>query len=188
MPTYIVRAGDTDFVKIGRADDVADRMAELQTSNPEPLILLRVVDAHFETETAFHARFADSRVQGEWFRFDPDMLTYIPDAPRASKAKRRAPKSARKAARDEACDLIAEVHRSFRLFESRGAFQRRLARLLGIGNRRAKALMYGEARRVEIEEIEGLRRLAARLRREVRTSDAASLPFEDCAALPRKES
>jgi hypothetical protein len=162
-------------VKIGRAEDVESRIADLQTSNHERLHVLRVIDTYYETEFAFHARFADLRIHGEWFQFDPEMLTYIPEPPEKI-GRRRNYHVSRKASLDEAFVLVEKAYRSYRAFESRGAFIKRLARFLGVSERRARSLMYGEARRVDAEELVDLRNLVERLKNEANTPDAA--PFD----------
>lgn len=81
MATYIIRAGSDGPVKIGRADDVAARLASLQTGNPAELVVVRIVDTPFDAEPLFHERFKERRLRGEWFEFDAEMLTFIPAAP-----------------------------------------------------------------------------------------------------------
>lgn len=80
MPVYIVRAGDTENVKIGWAEDVDRRLVTLQSGCWLPLNVVRVVDHIRQAETWFHHRFAEFHINGEWFRFHPDMLTADPVA------------------------------------------------------------------------------------------------------------
>ena len=76
MPCYILRAGDTEMVKIGWAEaDVEGRRLALQSGHWLDLTLLRVIDGDAWIERAMHSRFIDDRVQREWFRFHPDMIT-----------------------------------------------------------------------------------------------------------------
>ena len=80
MPVYFLRAGETGPVKIGWTKDVADRRRVLQTSHPELLRVIRVVDGTPALERSLHDRFRALRLQGEWFRFDADMLAMaLPD-------------------------------------------------------------------------------------------------------------
>ena len=72
---YIARSGTTDFVKIGYAKVVVDRLAMLQTGNPHPLVLLRELPGNRTTEALFHAHFRPQRYRIEWFTFVPEMLT-----------------------------------------------------------------------------------------------------------------
>jgi len=70
------------FYKIGRANDVFNRLATLQTGNPR---LLRVVGyvrccdekEAFELEKKLHAKLAYYRRRGEWFDLDRDNLEYL---------------------------------------------------------------------------------------------------------------
>lgn len=165
MATYIVRAGESDFVKIGKADDPEQRVRDLQVGHPELLTIIRVHDAHFDSEEQFHGRFASQRVRGEWFRFHPEMLTFMP-AERAASIE-EVVASAKRASVREAFDLIEEIWQAFRTFEKRGKFTVRLASLLQVKKSRARHLMYGTGLRVDVHEIEGLRALARRLRKEI---------------------
>lgn len=79
MPCYILRAGETEMVKIGWADeDVESRRSTLQTAHWEDLILIRQIEGERWIEGAMHKLFAANRVRREWFRFDPEMLTVDP--------------------------------------------------------------------------------------------------------------
>jgi DNA-binding transcriptional regulator YdaS (Cro superfamily) len=79
MPVYFIRAGRTDRIKIGYAVKPEHRLRELQIGSADRLTFLRVVEGEREAERAMHARFADQRLEGEWFTFDPDMLTVEPE-------------------------------------------------------------------------------------------------------------
>ena len=58
------------FVKIGIADDVQARIAQLQTGNPHAIELLGTLPDVPETlEGVFHNAFLDDHHSGEWFRF-----------------------------------------------------------------------------------------------------------------------
>jgi hypothetical protein len=75
MPVYLVRAGETDMVKIGWADEVQRRIEGLQIGHYLELHLLRTWPGRRGVEWWLHQRFADHRVRSEWFRFIPEMLT-----------------------------------------------------------------------------------------------------------------
>lgn len=75
MPVYVLRAGDTDIVKIGWAIDVARRLDSLQTGHYEVLRVIRIIVTEEAGEKWLHQRFVDQRIRAEWFRFHPDMLT-----------------------------------------------------------------------------------------------------------------
>ena len=64
---YLIKC--QQFVKIGVANHVESRLAQLSTGNPFPLEVLAVYgfdDAEI-AERAIHQRFANSRKRGEWF-------------------------------------------------------------------------------------------------------------------------
>jgi Meiotically up-regulated gene 113 len=80
MACYLLRAGYTEKVKIGFAIDIKQRMRELQPGCWERLSLLRDCDGDRIVEGWLHRHFASSRIDREWFIFDPDMMTVaIPD-------------------------------------------------------------------------------------------------------------
>lgn len=65
---YFIQAAHGGPVKIGRARCVNTRIASLQTAHPYPLQLLAVLpNAGRNVEQRLHERFADRRLNGEWF-------------------------------------------------------------------------------------------------------------------------
>jgi hypothetical protein len=73
--TYFIRAGDS--IKIGFASNLKRRLGGLQSSHHEPLEVLAAVSAADVDEYLTHQRFAHLRIRGEWFRSEPDLLSYI---------------------------------------------------------------------------------------------------------------
>jgi hypothetical protein len=79
VSVYFVQAGDGP-VKIGFSADVAKRIGELQTGNPERLRL--VCEQTFDSEAgartyeaAYHSMFEEERIgSSEWFRPHPDIF------------------------------------------------------------------------------------------------------------------
>lgn len=69
---YVISQAQSDFCKVGITSDVPARIRQLQTGNPEKIIILRVIVCKDEEqakalEKAFHERYADFKAQGEWF-------------------------------------------------------------------------------------------------------------------------
>lgn len=64
---YLIKC--QQFVKIGVANDVQNRIAQLSTGNPFKLELLAVFafESANTVEAALHQRFLDKRKRGEWF-------------------------------------------------------------------------------------------------------------------------
>ena len=99
---YVVGAAGHRPVKIGKADDVQERLRALQVGSPYPLRILLAARADRRMEYALHDRFRPYRRHGEWFDFgdlDPvaevalavGQLAYTLDDPARSVPKRRAP-------------------------------------------------------------------------------------------------
>lgn len=76
---YFIQCGpyDDDPIKIGVADDVPARLAQLQTASPWPLRLLGFIRGDFDEEGALHDRFRHLHVRGEWFEGAPELLAFI---------------------------------------------------------------------------------------------------------------
>lgn len=75
MPIYFVQRGDDGPVKIGFTNDIRKRLRGLQTGHDARLFLRRAFDGSEMDERKLHARFAGSRLQGEWFAPTTDILT-----------------------------------------------------------------------------------------------------------------
>jgi hypothetical protein len=64
-------------IKIGYSKDIKGRIKELQTSVPWPLEVLATTTGDLSREIWLHGKFAHLRMQGEWFRREPDLVAYI---------------------------------------------------------------------------------------------------------------
>lgn len=69
---YVIQGMHGGPVKIGYCDrrsGVPSRLAGIQTGNPHPLVVRRIMDAPHgrDTEREFHERLARYRLVGEWF-------------------------------------------------------------------------------------------------------------------------
>jgi hypothetical protein len=67
----------TGEIKIGISGDPAARFIVLQAGSPVLLSMLGVMLGDREKEREIHTRFEESRLRGEWFRPDPELLAYI---------------------------------------------------------------------------------------------------------------
>ncbi len=77
MPVYLIQAGRDGPVKIGRGRDPLRRLATLQSASPEHLRLIGVVSGGAVAERTLHDRFRSSRIRGEWFRLNAEMLHLV---------------------------------------------------------------------------------------------------------------
>ena len=73
---YFIEAGG--YIKIGfTAVSVASRIAQIETSSPHPVTLLRQERGTVETEREYHRRFSDLRERREWFRCEGDLAEFL---------------------------------------------------------------------------------------------------------------
>ena len=64
-------------VKIGRSTHPAGRLAQLQTGTGLPLTLIGAIPGDRIVEAQMHERFAERRLQGEWFTQDDNLRAQI---------------------------------------------------------------------------------------------------------------
>jgi hypothetical protein len=72
---YFIRSGQ--YVKIGISEAPYRRIASIQTSNPDELEVLAVVEGGAQLEAEMHRRFAALHYRGEWFRDDTTIRQVI---------------------------------------------------------------------------------------------------------------
>src|SRR5258706_1201450 len=74
---YIIKC--QDFHKIGIANDVEARLAQLSTGNPYPLevVVIYAFDNAEIVERSIHQRYKEIRQRGEWFNLDYEALKNI---------------------------------------------------------------------------------------------------------------
>lgn len=77
MPVYMIRSGDTDYVKIGwcAPGQEGKRLRNLQAGSYEILSYVRIIECESSDERRFHQYFRHVRLRREWFSFVPEMLT-----------------------------------------------------------------------------------------------------------------
>lgn len=83
---YFVQSGDDGAIKIGWSSDPDNRISDLQTGNPVVLRLLCCLIGGASIERALHERFANHRLQGEWFAPHEDILLFIERSSRGIEA------------------------------------------------------------------------------------------------------
>lgn len=72
--TYFIQCVSGGPIKIGRTEDLETRLAGLQVSNHEELVVLCSVKSHKDLEPELHALLDKYRVRGEWFEPSKDVL------------------------------------------------------------------------------------------------------------------
>ena len=74
---YLMRAGDSGALKIGRANDPARRARDLQVGCPERIQVLAILPEMGSDEHYAHQRFAHLRLAGEWFSPSPEIVEWF---------------------------------------------------------------------------------------------------------------
>lgn len=74
---YFILAPDQMKIKIGQAKDVSKRLNNLRGSSPCELRLLASVRSYGDFEAYLHKKLASSRLHGEWFRADEQVLDVV---------------------------------------------------------------------------------------------------------------
>lgn len=74
---YFIQERAGGPIKIGYSVNPKKRLAEIQTSHPQRLMLLATMDGGRSEELELHRRFGRFRTQGEWFKDDQELLRFI---------------------------------------------------------------------------------------------------------------
>ena len=79
MSIYFVQIEGGGPVKVGYANDVRRRLADLQTASFQRLRLVASMPGDRAAEAEVHKRLNHLRIRGEWFRPDPEMWEVLGD-------------------------------------------------------------------------------------------------------------
>lgn len=76
---YFILDEKSKAVKIGKANDIEDRISSLQTGNPNQLKLIGYIKCNseqhsFMLEKQYHEKFKEFRGNGEWFVYDEKLF------------------------------------------------------------------------------------------------------------------
>lgn len=72
---YFIESGG--HIKIGFSSNVPSRMAQIETSSPFPVVILRQERGTVASEEAYHRRFAVCHLRREWFRFEGALKEFL---------------------------------------------------------------------------------------------------------------
>lgn len=73
---YFIAGADTP-VKIGLSKAPHERLTILQTAHWTKLTILALIEGSYPLEREFHIRFAQTRLEGEWFERGPELDALI---------------------------------------------------------------------------------------------------------------
>ena len=76
---YFILDTISNAIKIGKANDIHERLSGLQTGNPNELLVLHYdkcdsAETAFNLERKYHNKFNHLRVRGEWFKYDREIF------------------------------------------------------------------------------------------------------------------
>jgi hypothetical protein len=75
---YLINAVGTNRYKIGHTTrHPTERIRELQTGNPDDLVLIGVCPGGNKYERMFHKMFQSNKIRGEWFEFTSEKVSLI---------------------------------------------------------------------------------------------------------------
>ena len=75
---YFIGSLESGTVKIGRSNNPENRLAELQTGNPQKLVLYGVIyDVSHELKKRLHKLFDHLRINGEWFKLTDELIHFM---------------------------------------------------------------------------------------------------------------
>lgn len=82
---YFIQCGDSGPVKIGQTRNVLKRLAELQSSHHETLVVRCALPLVDGLEAHLHRSFEAQRIRGEWFRFEGGLVEFLEEAKRTGR-------------------------------------------------------------------------------------------------------
>ena len=74
---YLIVDEGKQYCKIGYSQRPNERLSGIQTGNPLKLHIYGTIKGDVRTEKSLHKRFAHLRLQGEWFKYDSEIIEYF---------------------------------------------------------------------------------------------------------------
>ncbi len=74
---YFIQNLSTGNIKIGKSKNPSYRLKELQTGNDGKLVLMATVSEKYYTEEHLHLLFHHFRLNGEWFKYNEQLQSFI---------------------------------------------------------------------------------------------------------------
>lgn len=74
---YFIQGVNGGPIKIGHTDNIEKRIKQMQTGNPNQLILLHITRGGKNLEDQIHEEFKEDHYRGEWFKPSKRILEFI---------------------------------------------------------------------------------------------------------------
>lgn len=74
---YFIQGENGGPIKIGYTDKIANRLKQMQTGNPDNLVLLHLTSGGKIMEEQLHNQFSEYHYRGEWYYPAKEILDYI---------------------------------------------------------------------------------------------------------------
>ena len=74
---YVIQNVDSKVVKIGYTKDLKTRLGQLQTACSHKLVILKTVEGGKDKECQIHLDLKDCRLNGEWFKWNEFVESYV---------------------------------------------------------------------------------------------------------------
>lgn len=74
---YLIVNRKEKFCKIGYSNNPEARLMQIQTGNPYPLELVKVIEGDISKEKEIHLKFKHLALQGEWFNYTKEIKDYF---------------------------------------------------------------------------------------------------------------
>lgn len=162
---FIHRVSDESQIKIGYTSGLADRLRRLASDHGD-IRMFAQCEGGMETERLYHRAFVHLRIESEWFKAEPELLSFIKDNAqpvdlvvprRVSEWKMRAVSADKRDALTAAAVMRPYFDRFPATMKMRDAREVLYTELVSLNpvwtRRRLRALWEGDARRVDLFEI-----------------------------------
>jgi hypothetical protein len=94
---YFIRDVGANAIKIGQTSNLAARFQNLKTGTSGELEILGVIIGEVGLESALQEKFRHCKIRNEWYRSEPDLLSFIEKnaSPHSQDVRKLSPKSTR---------------------------------------------------------------------------------------------
>ncbi len=81
---YLIADTEKRWCKIGYSATPKKRISGIQTASPLKIEIISIIAGDTTDEKELHKKFKDKRLNGEWFKYDEEIINYIREQPQKS--------------------------------------------------------------------------------------------------------